>query len=165
MSLPLHFEGRRINKRTVHLARFSAEWHMFRRGMQRGPDPVPQKKATLNAHLDAPPVGKVVHVDFYLSTVRPYWENRENVLRSHDAGMGPLRNAAGQFLTAAVSHAHAQTEPDPFGDPSQGVPAEDCIRGVGEAVDKTGLLWICEKMIPKSKLQPTSPPRRKPSDG
>jgi hypothetical protein len=52
--MPWYFTGRPVNKRTVHLARFSAERNMFRRGMQRGPDPESKSKATLNAVVGAP---------------------------------------------------------------------------------------------------------------
>lgn len=158
--LPLRFEGRPVNKRTVHLARFSAEWSMFRRGMQRGPDPDVKEKATLHAYVDAPSLGMVTHVDLYLSKVRPYWQNnREKLIRSRNAGFGPLVNEAGMYLTAVISQKSANKEPDPFGDPSKGVPHEDCIRGIAEGVDETGLLWICEKMIPKTSVHAINPPR------
>ncbi|CAN3128585.1 hypothetical protein ACNUDN_11735 [Mycobacterium sp. smrl_JER01] len=158
--LPLVFDGRPVNKRTVHLARFSAEWNMFRRGMQRGPNPEPKAKATLNAYVDAPALGRVTHVDLYLSKVRPFWQNRERELRQQDAGIGPLVNGAGRYLTAVVSQISANKEPDPFGDPSKGVAPADCIRGIAEGVDKTGLLWICEKMIPKAEIEQRNPPER-----
>ncbi|MDG4667966.1 hypothetical protein [Mycobacterium sp. 236(2023)] len=159
-ALPLAFEGRPVNKRTVHLVRFSAEWSMFRRGMQRGPDPEPTAKASIHGYVDAPSLGRVTHVDIFLSRVRPYWQNRETKLRKQDAGIGPLINDAGMYLTAVISQISASKEPDPFGDPSKGVPAEDCIRGIAEGVDYTGLLWICEKMIPKSKVEQVKPPPR-----
>jgi len=71
--LPLYFTGRPVNKRTVHLARFSAEWNMFRPGVQRGPDPEIKPKATLHAIAAAPPQEKVTHIDLYVSRVRPFW--------------------------------------------------------------------------------------------
>ncbi|OBF42578.1 hypothetical protein A5719_03365 [Mycolicibacterium peregrinum] len=158
--LPLYFTGRPVNKRTVHLARFSAEANMFRRGMQRAPNPVPLEKATLNAILKAPKVGDVIHVDLYLSRVRPFWQNREAKLRQLDAGIGPLLNGAGQYLTAVVAHRCAGREPDPIGDPSAGVPEKDCTRGMAVRADTTGLLWICEKMIPNSGMRQVQPPQR-----
>lgn len=157
---PLKFSGRRINKRAVHLARFSADSTMFRRGMQRGPDPQTKPKATLHARVDAPPEGYVTHVDLYLSNIRPYWCNDEVRLRRENAGMGPLVNAAGMFLTAVISRRSESKEPDPFGDTSEGLPDDQLIRGIAEGVDTTGLLWVCEKMMPRSKLEQTSPPRR-----
>jgi hypothetical protein len=158
--LPLVFTGRRVNKRTLHLARFSADSTMFRPGMQRGPDPASKAKATLHAYVPAPSDGSVTHVDLYLSRVRPFWENREMKLRAADAGMGPLVSDAGMYLTAVISRRLATTEPDPFGDTTRGLPDNELIRGVGDAVDTTGLLWISEKMIPKADLAAVSPPLR-----
>ena len=158
--LPIEFEGRRVNKRTVHLARFSADWTMFRQGMQRGPDPPTKARATLHACLAAPPQGSVTHVDLYLSKVRPFWRNDELEIRRKNAGMGPLVNDAGMYLTATVSQRQATREPDPFGDVSEGLPDDQCIRGIAEAVDTTGLLWVCEKMIPRSKVEQALPPNR-----
>ncbi len=160
--LPLYFTGRQVNRTTVHLARFSAEWSMFRKGMQRAPDPLIVEKATLHAILDPPKVGSVTHVDLYLGNVRPYCQNEEAKLRHQDAGMGPLVNDAGQHLTAVVTHRYVTSEPDPFGDPAKGVPDDECTRGIAQGVDKTGLLWICEKMIPNSKVQQVNPPARGP---
>jgi hypothetical protein len=158
--LPVYFTGRPVNKRTVHLARFSAESDMFRRGIQRGPDPQLSPKATLNATVAAPPEGSVTHVDLYLSKVRPFWRNDELDIRRRDAGMGPLVNDAGMYLTAVISQWRADKEPDPFGDVSQGRPDDQCVRGIAEKVDSTGLLWVCEKMIPRSALETTIPPPR-----
>jgi hypothetical protein len=159
--LPLYFTGRPVNKRTVHIVRFSAEWNMFRPGMQRGPDPKPKQNATLNAFAAAPPEGFVTHIDLYLSRVRPFWRNEELKIRRNNAGMGPLINDAGMYLTAIISQWRETKEPDPFGDVSEGLPADQLIRGVAEKVDTTGLLWVCEKMMPKSNLTATAPPPRK----
>lgn len=162
--LPLYFTGRTVNKRTVHLVRFSIDWTMFRRGIQRGPDPEPVTKASVNAWLAAPKNRSAMHVDLYLSRVRPYWQNQETELRRKNAGLGPLVNAAGQYLTAIVTQRHVANSPDPFGDPSNGVPVEDCTRGVAAGVDTTGLLWICEKMIPNAKLEQMFPNAQAPAD-
>lgn len=161
--LPLYFKGRPVNKRTVHLARFSAEWNMFGPGMQRGPIPPVMSKATLHGKVDAPREGKVTHVDLYVSRIRPFWLNsKELEIRAAGAGMGPLVNDAGMFLTAIIFQNDVATaEPDPLGDVSEGLPADQLIRGVADAVDPTGLLWICEKMIPRSKLTAATPPPRK----
>lgn len=160
--LPLVFKGRSVNKRTVHLARFSFEENMFRRGMQRGPDPPVVVKATLHARIAAPPRGKVAHVDLYLSRVRPFWCNTDELeIRAANAGMGPLINDAGMYLTGIVRRRDVATaEPDPFGDVSDGLPADQLIRGAGATVDKTGLLWICEKLISRARLSAVPPPSR-----
>jgi hypothetical protein len=69
-TLPLYFEGKRINKRTVHVVRFSAEAGMYAKGIPSAPTPSRKEKATLHASLAAPPFGKVAHVDLFLSSVR-----------------------------------------------------------------------------------------------
>ena len=54
-------------------------------------------------------------------------------------------------LTGIVGREDATTaDPDPFGDVSEGLPEDQLIRGVGATVDTTGLLWICEKIIPRA---------------
>ncbi|WP_062900122.1 hypothetical protein [Mycobacterium avium] len=163
-TLPFVFAGRPVNRRTVHLARFSFEFNMFRKGVQRGPDPVTMPKATLHGRIDAPPEGRVTHVELYLSRVRPFWRNsKELEIRAANAGIGPLINEAGMFLTAIIDRKDAATaQRDPFGDVSEGLPAGQLTRGVAAGVDQWGLLWICEKMMPRSKLTSTTPPPRPP---
>jgi hypothetical protein len=102
----------------------------------------------------------VTHVALYLSKVRPFWRNNELEIRRKDAGMGPLVNEADMYMTAVVSQWRATKEPDPFGDVSQGLPHDQCIRGIAEAVDTTGLLWVCEKMIPRTNVAQVLPPPR-----
>lgn len=133
---------------------------MFRAGMPSGPKPEVNQKATLHARLQAPPEDKVTHVDLYLSRVRPFWRNKDEMkIRAANAGIGPLINDAGMYLTAIVGRYDPTLEPDPLGDTTEGLEADQLVRGVGDAVDKTGLLWICEKMIPRAKLVAV-PPRQ-----
>lgn len=156
--LPLYFDGRPINKRTKHIVRFSVEAEMYAAGIPSAPVPKLKKKATLHAALSAPPPGKVTHVDLFLSTVRPYWPKESNV-RAHDAGMGPIANTSGLYLTAVNYQEPAAKEPDPFGDVRAGEPIDQCVRAIGESVDPAGFLWICEKMIPRSKVGSPALPR------
>lgn len=157
VQLPLYFPGRRVNKRTLHVVRFSAEGDLFAKGVPTAPMPTAQQKATLHARLEAPPLSKVSHVDLFLSNVRPYWGNEAKV-RSRDAGMGPLENSAGQYLTAINYQVSATKEPDPFGDVRNGVPLDECIRGIASAVDPSGFLWMSEKLMPRSQFSSASPP-------
>ncbi|SLC59839.1 Uncharacterised protein [Mycobacteroides abscessus subsp. massiliense] len=139
LQLPLYFHGRRVNKRTVHIARFSAEWSMYVRGVPSAPMPSKRPKATLHALVAAPAVGKVTHVDVFLSNVRPYW-GKETKARVQDAGMGPIVNSAGMYLTAVNYQRPVEDQPDPFGDVRDGVPLDDCVRGIGERLDPSGFL-------------------------
>lgn len=155
--LPLYFDGRRINKRTVHIVRFSAEAEMYAAGIPSAPTPKVRQKATLHAAVAAPPPGSVTHVDLFLSAVRPYWPN-EKKTRARDAGMGPLVSSGGLYLTAVNYQMPVTDEPDPFGDVRGGEPIDQCVRGIAESVDPSGFLWVCEKMIPRSKVDSSSPP-------
>jgi hypothetical protein len=157
MQLPLYFEGRRVNKRTVHIVRFSAEWDMYVKGIPSAPTPTVKQKATLHAVVAAPPPEKVAHVDLFVSSVRPYWEN-ERKARARDAGMGPIVNSAGFYLTAINYQWPVADRPDPFGDLRGDEPLDQCVRGIAERLDPSGFLWVCEKMIPRSTVAPTSPP-------
>ena len=62
---------------------------MFRRGMQRGPDPKAKQNATLNAFAAARPEGFVTHIELYLSRVRPFWRNEELNIRPRRRRHGP----------------------------------------------------------------------------
>jgi hypothetical protein len=73
--------------------------------------------------------------------------------------MGPIANFAGLYLTAVNYQESASKEPDPFGGIRGGEPIDQCVRAIGETVDSAGFLWICEKLIPRSKLASPSPPR------
>lgn len=157
LKLPLYFDGRRVSKRAAHIVRFSAEADMYAKGVPSAPHPPMKQKATLHAVVAAPPPGKVTHVDLFLSNVRPYWPN-EKKIRARDAGMGPIHNSAGMYLTAVNYHELATAEPDPFGDVRGSVPLDQCVRGIGERLDPLGFLWVCEKMIPRTKVVSTSPP-------
>jgi hypothetical protein len=155
--LPLYFNGHQLNKRAKHIIRFSVESDMFAPGTPSAPTPPTKAKATLHAALASPAPGKVSHVDVFVSSVRPYWPNEKKV-RANDAGMGPIANSSGLYLTAVNYHEPAAKYPDPFGDVRGGVPMSQCVRGIGNLVDPAGFLWFCEKMIPRSQMSPPSPP-------
>jgi hypothetical protein len=156
--LPLYFDGQQVTKRAKHIVRFAVGAEMFAAGIPSAPVPKIKTKATLHAALSAPPPGKVTHLDLFLSTVRPYWP-KEKKVKAHDAGMGPIANSAGLYLTAVNYQESASKEPDPFGDIRGGEPIDQCVRAIGETVGSAGFLWICEKLIPRSKLASPSPPR------
>lgn len=65
------------------------------------------------------------------------------------------------FPTAIIDREDAALmEPDPFGDVSEGLPADQRVRGVADTVDGTGLLWICDEMMPRAKPMSTTPSPR-----
>ena len=153
---PFQFSGRQVNDHAAHIVRFSAESDMFTKGVPSAPPPKPKQKATLHAGVPAPSPGKVAHVDLYLSLANPYWPNEQQA-RQQNAGMGPISSAANMNLTAVVTHRVVTSEPDPHGDVRGNTPLDQCTRGIGAAVDETGLLWLCEKMIPITMLGRPTP--------
>jgi hypothetical protein len=38
----------------------------------------------------------------------------------------------------------AAAEPNPWGD----TPVNECFRGLATAIDESGVLWLCDKVIP-----------------
>src|SRR6202035_3536276 len=93
----------------------------------------------------------VSHVDLYLSTGDPYWPDEE-AARAAKAGMGPITNSIGMNLTAITVRRPVTLEPDPHGDLRSDTPLDQCTRGMAGAVDETGLVWLCEKLIPVGDL-------------
>ncbi|MFA5607506.1 MAG: hypothetical protein WDA07_09995, partial [Leucobacter sp.] len=91
------------------------------------------------------------HVDVYLSFGDPYWPDEEGA-RAAEAGMGPITNAIGMHLTAVIVHRRVISQPDPWGDVRGDTPLDECSRGMAAAVDETGLLWLCEKLIPRTEF-------------
>lgn len=154
---PFKFSGRQVNDQAAHIVRFSAASDMFTKGVPSAPPPKVKQKATLHARVPAPSPGKVAHVDLYLSLADPYWPD-EQLARERNAGMGPISNDANMNLTAVIAHRDVTSEPDPFGEVRGDTPLDQCTRGIGAAVDATGLLWLCEKMIPV-KMLGAAPPK------
>lgn len=154
--LPYYFTGRQVSDDAAHIVRFSAEWDTFVEGAPGpGYSRGPRQKSTFRALVTAPEKDQVAHVDLYLSFGDPYWPN-ERSTRAVEAGMGPVTNSSGMHLTA-VSAQHSVTwEPDPVGDLRGSAALDQCMRGVGAAVDEASLLWLCEKLIPYAALDESS---------
>ena len=146
---PYYFTGRPINKRTVHAVRFSATADMFRPGVPIGPAPKMFEKVDIHARVPAPQPSRVVHLDVFVSTVRPY-EPRITSKRivGQEGQRWYMKNQAGMYLTAVATDRLAIKHPDPIGDTRKGAPVSDCMRTVAVTVDETQLLWIAEKLVP-----------------
>jgi hypothetical protein len=68
--------------------------------------------------------------------------------------MGPITNAIGMHLTAVSVHRSVISQPNPWGDVRGDTPLDQCSRGMAASVDETGLLWLCEKLIPHTDFLP-----------
>ena len=147
--LPLHFEGRYINGHVRQIVRFSTESDTFLPGAPpAGGSDWPKKKATMKGLLPVPMAGRVMHVDAFLSTNgEPYWPDPGKV-RATQSGLGFIRNALNWCVSAVVFDRPIDHERDPWGKLRGVTPLHKCVRGITAGVDETGLLWLCEKLIP-----------------
>jgi hypothetical protein len=125
--------------------------HLHQGGTRAGQLEGSREKSTFRALVRAPERDHVSHVDLYLSTGDPYWPDEE-AARAAKAGMGPITNSIGMNLTAITVQRPVTLEPDPHGDLRSDTPLDQCTRGMAAAVDETGLLWLCEKLIPVGDL-------------
>ena len=64
--------------------------------------------------VTAPPRLWVTHVDIFLTTVRLCWVT-ELKARKRDAGVGPITNSAGMYLSAINCQRSVTDQPDPLG--------------------------------------------------
>ena len=150
--LPRYFTGRRIADNVDQVMRFSTGHDVFVVGAPpAGGSDFPKPKATMRGLLPIPAEGFVIHVDVFLSydgDRGPYWPNDESVIRAQRSGLGFMTNSLGWKLSVVVYDRAADHEPDPCGDYRGDTPVDRCFRGYAATVDDTGLLWLCEKLIP-----------------
>ncbi|WP_264922161.1 hypothetical protein [Mycobacteroides chelonae] len=161
--LPRYFTGRRIAENVDHVVRFSTGHDVFAAGAPpAGGSDQPKEKATMRGLLPIPAEGFVLHVDVFISyqsNCGPYWPNGEREILSQRSGLGFVTNSLGWKLSLVVFGRPAEREPDPCGDYRGATPVDRCFRGYAVTVDDTGLLWLCEKLIPfdNGDEEPTDP--------
>ena len=99
--------------------------------------------------VPVPTEGRVSHIDVFLSyNGQPCWPDEE-AIRAARAGMGFIKNSLNWCLSVVSYDRPTTYEPDPCGDFRGEIPVDQCLRGIAAAVDETGLLWLCEKLIPR----------------
>jgi hypothetical protein len=148
------FPGVMVGDQAVHLARIRIPWSALQRGVPSGPVPPISSSIGLHGKLRPPTIFDAVDVDLYLSeSGSPYWPDVEKVKRDN-AGMGPLTNAAGQYLTAVCTHRSVWRD--------QHTAAHDALtsqfdgplgRTLAVNLDESGFLWIRELIAPTSMLR------------
>lgn len=107
--------------------------------------------------VPVPTEGRVRHVDVFLSyNGEPYWP-AEDAIRAARAGLGYIKNSLGWCLSVVIYNRPTTYEPDPCGDLRGETPVDQCLRGIATTVDDTGLLWMCEKLIPRPPESPQPP--------
>lgn len=149
-SFPWYFPGRRINDDTDLVVRLSVGHDLFVPGAEpAGPSDWPKQKATMRGLVPIPAEGHVTHIDIFVSrNGKPYWRDEE-AIRAAQAGMGYLMNSLGWCLSVIINKRDIDDEPDPSGDLRGETPVDQCSRGLASTIDDTGLLWLCEKLIPR----------------
>lgn len=148
--LPHQFEGRQINDHVRLIVRFSTGPDTFLPGAPpAGGSDLPKEKATMKGVVPVPVKGRVRHIDVFLSdNGDPYWPDADKV-RATRSGLGFIRNSLDWCLSAVVFDRPIDQEPDPCGDFRDEAAIDQCYRGMAATVDETGLLWLCEKLIPR----------------
>ena len=144
---PEYFDGKPVSRRARHVVRFSTSGELFTRGAPSGPPPVIKEKATQKKRFDPPGPLRVLYVDIFVSSVRPYWPDGEEAARNQSWFLGPMMNRAGQYLTGMAHSRLRSGEPDPFSEERGGRPAHECYRDIGYSVADDGVLWVCETLV------------------
>jgi hypothetical protein len=146
--LPAYFSGRQVTDHAGHVIRYCVEREAFvGDAPPAGGSKRPKAKATFKAIVPVPREGRVTYVDIYLSFGEPHWPDETGARAAH-SGIGLITNSAGIHLTVVVEDRTAATQPNPCGDTRGDIPANECFRGLATAIDESGVLWLCDKLIP-----------------
>jgi hypothetical protein len=101
--------------------------------------------------------GETIDLDVFVCHDQPYWPSEEQA-RQDNACVGPLENAAGQYLTAVAIKRSVATTPSPvmdyaapIADPYAIDPA-DQLRGFGAAYDEAEFMWVQELWLSRTGL-------------
>lgn len=97
-----------------------------------------------------------VDLDVFVCHDKPYWPSEEQA-RQDNACIGPLQNAAGQYLTAVATKRSVATTPSPVLDHAApladpGGETTDRLRGFGAAYDVSEFLWVQELWLSRTGL-------------
>lgn len=147
VNLPLRFGGVPTDDPNATLVmRIRNTWDLFQPGAESVPFRKRPKPRDVGLIAGAPPTGYAMDLDIYVASNAPYWPH-EATAKMNRAALGPLKSAAGQFLTAVVvKRATALTPtPEEVMQPSQ--PGGTRRRGLGFRADADGLLWVVEQMV------------------
>lgn len=125
---------------------------LFRRGSPNGPGWDELKSGSLGLVVPAPAPGYAADVDIYVCTGQPWWPNEDQARRAN-AVLGPIGNAAGQFLTAVSVRRSVKDKPTPSAaiGPSP-LSRKDFLRAIGAAVDDEGVIWQVEHWGSRKRL-------------
>jgi hypothetical protein len=149
---PIWFPGLRLNADSTLVARLRWTWDACTR-LGPAPSPGDLKEGAIGLVAPLPPrPGDAVDVDLIISKSNPYWPN-EKKARQDDACLGPLPNAAGDWLTGVVIKRIATHDAPP--ETAIGLRpknSSDEIRAVSASIDEMGFLWLIEQRMSRQGL-------------
>lgn len=149
---PLVFPGRPLGAAVRHAVRIRWVGDLFQPGAPSGTPPKRLKEYSQACLLSAPDVLHVSHLDFYVSQGQPWWPGGRQTHR-RDAALGPLRNAADQYLTAVHFQekvlgpfSEVPDRADPIALPTR---LRDRVRGLSYHRHTDGFLEVEERWMPR----------------
>lgn len=159
--LPRWFPGRPWHAGASHVVRLRWTWDLFDSAVPSGPA-AGDVRASMSAFVAPPPSpGYAVDLDLYVWDRQPAWPG-EAAARKDNAVLGPIRNAADQYLVGLIYRRAVPTNPAPplaYGPPPTS--AEDTVRGHAACLDDQGFMWVIEQRMSRSAMQAArTTPRR-----
>lgn len=152
-SRALAFTGKSIGTAVRHAVRMRWVGDLFQPGAPTGTPPKRVKEYSQALVIPAPPVLQVAHLDFFVSQGQPWWPGGKTG-RDRDALMGPLRNAADQYLTAVPYREWVigpSSEVPDRSDPILLPPKlQDRVRGLSYVRHENGFLEVEERWMPRT---------------
>jgi hypothetical protein len=147
---PIWFPGAPQTDDATLVARLRWTWDACTR---LGPAPEPGELTKDAVGLVAPVPGQpgdAMDVDLIVSKTKPYWRSEKRARRDN-ACLGPLANAAGDWLTGTIVRRLAAhyAPPDSLIAP-RARSREDQLRGVAAGVDPTGFVWLIEQRMSRA---------------
>jgi len=160
------FPGERINDHVRRVLRIRVPWDMLQPGVPSGLGKTSLTRGMEGGVVNYPSVGYAVDLDVFLSNRTPYWPASAAQMARDNAGFGPYRNEAGQYLTIASIHRSMFRHPSP--DSAQTIPPmnrADAVRGAyfgieDDADPENAYPWIVESMMSRRALADVESYRR-----
>ncbi len=149
---PMWFPGKPLNEDATLVARLRWTWDGCMR-LGAAPSPGNLRSGAAGLILQTPPQpGDAMDLDLVVSKSAPFWPS-EKAARRDNACLGPLKNAAGEWLTGvAVKRAAFRYAPPAAAVAPWPQNSADEARGVAAGVDEAGFLWLIEQRMSREGL-------------
>lgn len=155
---PLWFPGHRVRPGVDLVLRFRFGYSLFTsEAASAALPPRPPRPTDVAGVIPPPSPGRAIDVNVYVCHDKPFWPNEQQA-RVDNACLGPLRNKAGQYLTAVIFDESIEREPSPVLDRAPvaaagKAAAADRVRGASAALDERGFLWVQELWLSRKILE------------